>query len=114
MLVTDIQKYLIAAAAACLIGLGSGFLTFGQYVFDRDKEAAEASYEFEKVSGVVMEQTTDCENVADHKAECKYAFYLKSSSEGILEVLLFVADILLVAATCFLAGAGTIEVWRKK
>jgi hypothetical protein len=33
MRVTDLQKYLIAVAAACFIGIGSGFVSFGQYIF---------------------------------------------------------------------------------
>ena len=110
----DVQKYLVAVFAACFIGIGSGFLTLAEYMFDRDKEAAKHTIEFETLTKTKVDKNTDCEKVESYREKCTYTMYLNESKEGIWKVLEFLANLLKFTGLGCLRVAGAIEVWRKK
>ena len=110
----QIQKYLLAVFAACFIGIGSGFLTLAEYMFERDKEAAKYSIEFEALTNIKIDKSTDCNKLENHREKCQFALYLRTSNEGIMKALEFIANILMYTGLGCLGVVGTIEVWRKK
>ena len=83
-------------------------------MFERDKEAAKLSIEFESLTNINIDKNTDCASVKDYQEKCKYAFYLLDSNEGIMKALELLINLLMCVGLGSLGVAGTIEVWRKK
>lgn len=110
----EIQKCFLAVSAACIIALGSGFTTFGEYMFERDKEAAKAEIDFENSYGVNLIKSTDCSTLVSGKADCEYALYLRSSDEGLMGMFRFIADVIVIVGSVCLGGAVLIQVKQKK
>lgn len=110
---SDVQKYLLAVSAACFIGIGSGFLSLSQYMFERDKEAAKLSIEFEVLTDIKIDRKTDCENSGHYKERCMYALYLHKSNEGIMKAVEFIADCLKWIGLVSLGIVSFIEIRKK-
>ncbi|MEM1404297.1 MAG: hypothetical protein AAGG55_13260 [Pseudomonadota bacterium] len=77
---SDLHKYLYAFAAACFIGVGSGFLTFMPYLFNREAEVITVVTAHEQRVGVEFGDGFECELGAEHYAECQYANYMARSN----------------------------------
>lgn len=75
----EFAKYLLAAAAACFVGLGSGLISLYEPVMEYDRETYKLVFEVEESTGTPVRLDTDCASLNDSLAECKLAKHLLES-----------------------------------
>ena len=100
----EIYKYLYAVSAACMIGMGSGFISLSPYLLKYDKEVYHFVYEVEAALDYEMNKNTDCAILVANKSSCKEAVRLINGLENYLELLELIIHYLLVASLFTLIG----------
>ena len=104
----QVHDYFYAVAAACVVAIGTGFLSVVENHLDYERKAFEVAYEYEKKSNNVLNLESDCSSVREEAALCRHAYRLMETSESVIslydtiyKLLVFVGSASLVAGIVF-------------
>ena len=102
----EIYRYLYIAAATCIIGIGSGFVTLSPTVLNYEKDANLLKNKVESTLKIKITKNTVCEKQKELVEECNNALYLLNTSESYISLLQSIVNLLFViSAMIFTTGA---------
>ena len=102
----EVYRYLYIAAATCIIGIGSGFVTLSPTVLNYEKDANLLKNKVENALKIKITKNTVCEKHKTLIEECNNALYLLNTSESYINLLQTIVKFLFViSAMIFSLGA---------
>jgi len=104
MTLPGLYRYLYGLAAACFLGLGSGFVTLAPYLIDRETEMMRVGSAYEQVTGIEFDEGFNCDLGRGHYAECKVADYMVASTSTLVTFYERLAYILFFVGSFSLGG----------
>jgi len=101
----QVHDYFYAVAAACIVAIGTGFLSVAENQLVYERKAFEVTYQYEKKSNNILSLDSGCSSVEEEAALCRYAYRLMETNESVLSLYDIIYKLLaFVGSASLIAG----------
>ena len=106
----QVHDYFYAVAAACVVAIGTGFLSVVEHQWEYERRAFEVAYNYEKKSNNVLNRETGCSSEEAQAALCRHAHRLMNTSESILSLYDKIYKLLVLVGSASLVAGVVVHV----